>query len=145
MTTASKEESGYALHKAMRKYGVDNFKMEIVFCSTDEKYTLSEMEPYFIKMFESKIDKNGYNLTDGGESNFGWSPSAEAREKMSYKRKLRITSEATKEKHRQNMIKRMSDPKVREKLSKLQKERGVIPPINQNKGKKYKKKEKGAN
>jgi len=58
-----------ALHLAIKKYGWDNFKWEVIYQSKEKDHTLKEMEPLFIKEFQSF--KNGYNLTEGGEGTFG--------------------------------------------------------------------------
>ena len=56
------------LYKAMRKYGVENFKIEIIDETNDFK-KLGQLEREYIRKFNS-IDPNiGYNLTKGGESN----------------------------------------------------------------------------
>ena len=76
--------SDYALHEAMRKYGVDNFKFEIVYQSWDKHHTLNIMEPYFIKEHNSFISENGYNMTYGGQGGMlDKIHSEKTREKMS--------------------------------------------------------------
>lgn len=52
-----------AIHRAIRKYGVNNFSFEIVEECKQEQ--LSEREIYWIDYFHSF--GNGYNLTTGGE------------------------------------------------------------------------------
>lgn len=74
-----KKHNTFAIHKAMTKHGMENFSMNVIYCSTDKDHCLKFAEPYFIKYFSSKITDNGYNLTDGGESNYGWVPSEETR------------------------------------------------------------------
>lgn len=52
-----------AIHRAIRKYGVDNFSFEIIEeCEQDQ---LHEREIYWIDYYNSF--GNGYNLTNGGE------------------------------------------------------------------------------
>lgn len=54
------------IHKAIRKYGADNFEFSVIKeCALSE---LSELEIYYIKYYNS-IFPNGYNMTTGGESN----------------------------------------------------------------------------
>jgi len=57
-------------HKALIKYGVENFKWEVVEeCDSD---ILEEREIYYIKKYNSYApNKNGYNLTEGGLCNYG--------------------------------------------------------------------------
>lgn len=56
-------------YRAIRKYGIDNFKFEIIEeCSEAE---LNEREKYWIKFYNTCIkDDNGsgYNMTEGGEN-----------------------------------------------------------------------------
>ena len=54
--------------KALKKYGKDNFKWEII--ESEIPYELlGERETYYIKQFQSNICKCGYNLTKGGDGN----------------------------------------------------------------------------
>lgn len=48
----------------MVKYGIDNFKFEII--EECDKSILSEREKYWIKFYKS-VAPNGYNLTTGGD------------------------------------------------------------------------------
>lgn len=64
-------------HKALKKYGKDNFKWICVEYPIEE---LNEMEMFWIKTLNTKAP-NGYNLTDGGEGIFN--PCEETRLKMS--------------------------------------------------------------
>ena len=57
-------------HKALAKYGFNNFKYEVLFYTKSNskenlKVILNTMEKYYIKKYQSNI--KGYNLTDGGE------------------------------------------------------------------------------
>ena len=56
-------------YRAIRKYGLENFKFEIIEeCSKDK---LNERERYWIKYYRSYLgfkDCNGYNMTLGGDS-----------------------------------------------------------------------------
>jgi group I intron endonuclease len=52
-----------AIHRAIRKYGIENFSFEVIErCSPDE---LKDREVYWIKKYESY--EKGYNMTHGGE------------------------------------------------------------------------------
>jgi group I intron endonuclease len=53
------------LYSAMRKYGIDNFIFEILYCSKERDHTLYEMEPYFIQLYEA-LGQKGYNANKGG-------------------------------------------------------------------------------
>jgi group I intron endonuclease len=56
-------------YNAILKYGWDNFTWEVIYCSTDKNHCLNEMEPYFIKEYDSI--NSGYNLTKGGAGVIG--------------------------------------------------------------------------
>ena len=59
----------YAIHCAIRKYGIKNFSFEVL--EECEENQLNEREIYWISKFNSKID--GYNMTDGGDTSAnGW-------------------------------------------------------------------------
>ena len=69
--TSDKEKADYnfLLHKAIRKYGADNFLVEVIEEVEDESI-LSSREIYWISYYNSCIleeDSNGYNMTYGGE------------------------------------------------------------------------------
>ena len=62
-----KRENNKVLYKAIKKYGIDNFKFEILEeCSVEE---LGGKEKYYIKKYNTYY--NGYNMTAGGEDNQG--------------------------------------------------------------------------
>jgi len=67
---------------ALRKYGSDAFKWEIIEeCSSKEE--MDEMEFHYIKQYNS-FKPNGYNLTWGGDKEtLGWIPSEETRKNIS--------------------------------------------------------------
>lgn len=52
------------LYNAIRKYGADGFKWDIIYISDDRKDTLEVMEQLFIDLYNS-ID-SGYNQKEGG-------------------------------------------------------------------------------
>lgn len=59
--------SDYALYRAFRKYGIDNFKFEVIEeCNVDQ---LNERECYWINYYDSYF--NGYNETLGGNNGGG--------------------------------------------------------------------------
>lgn len=64
-----KDDYNYLLHKAIRKYGVDNFVVEVIE-EIENELQLSSREMYWISYYNSCIleeDSNGYNMTYGGE------------------------------------------------------------------------------
>jgi len=54
------------LHRSICKYGWENHKFEIV-CECEEN-ELNDLEIFYIKKFDSFNNKNGLNLTSGGNS-----------------------------------------------------------------------------
>lgn len=54
-------------HNAIRKYGIENFKWEVIF-ECDDKWVLNVMETFKIIVNHSHVSENGYNLSWGGES-----------------------------------------------------------------------------
>ena len=67
------------LHRAMNKYGVDNFSFEII--EEIEDSSLNEREQYWIREKKS-LTPNGYNMTVGGEGTLGYSRTQSKEEKM---------------------------------------------------------------
>ena len=58
------ESYDYPLYRAIRKYGLENFKFEVIEeCSVDK---LNELERKYIKVFDSFL--NGYNQDEGGNN-----------------------------------------------------------------------------
>jgi group I intron endonuclease len=67
-------------YNSVKKHGWDNFEWSVIYQSVDGKHCLTEMEPYFIREFNSFID--GYNLTIGGEGILGYTHNEERRTKI---------------------------------------------------------------
>jgi len=72
LSAAFKYNSGFYIHRSMRKYGEDNFKIEIIesnipiLCDLKSKKTLLYIrERYWINYYDTY--NNGYNLTEGDE------------------------------------------------------------------------------
>ena len=59
------------IHKAIRKYGKDNFKWETIDNTCQSYDELLEMEFHYIKQYHSYCKEWGYNLTWGGEGTLG--------------------------------------------------------------------------
>jgi len=61
--------SGKLIKLAIKKYGIDNFKKEIIeYC--ENKSILSEREIFWIKEYNSRDRTIGYNIAKGGEGNY---------------------------------------------------------------------------
>ena len=88
--------SGINIKKAIRKYGRENFKVELLeWCETQD--LSDELEKYYIKYYNSQDAQIGYNITNGGQTNFftGLKHSEESKRTMSEKAKCRPHSPAT--------------------------------------------------
>ena len=57
----------YKFQHALNKYGVDNFKWEILEDEIENLADLNTRETYWINKFNSYLE--GYNMTEGGETN----------------------------------------------------------------------------
>ena len=79
VSLALRNKGGY-LARAIRKYGKEDFTVEpLHICKTKEEMNFVEI--FYIELLKTKSPK-GYNLTAGGEGNFGWNPSKEIRSRM---------------------------------------------------------------
>lgn len=84
----------FKLHNAIRKYGKENFSIELIdFCNSWEE--LTEKEQYYISEYKSLQDEFGYNMTEGGDGTFGRTHSEETKEKIRQKAIGREVTEAT--------------------------------------------------
>lgn len=93
--------SGVYLAKAKKKYGIENFKKEILVFGIVRKDFIDLLEKEYIKFYRS-IGKAEYNITNGGEGNGGWNKgipmSNEQKMKLSKINKGRKLSEEAKRK-----------------------------------------------
>lgn len=76
----AKRGSGIYLHRAIRKYGINNFKWQVI-CICSNIDFLNEQEQYYIVYYSSF--NNGYNLTTGGGGMAGFKLSEGSKKKMS--------------------------------------------------------------
>ena len=53
------------LHKAIRKYGKEHFKISLIESFNEEEKDWKELEKYYIKRYNSVVP-NGYNILEGG-------------------------------------------------------------------------------
>lgn len=113
------------IHKSMAKYGEENFTLEVIdFAETYEE--LKEKEKFWIKKFNSRDRKIGYNLTEGGDGTFGRMHSDETKEKIRQKAIGRKLSEETKKKMSEVRTGKCSD-KQKEHLKKISVQNRAIP------------------
>lgn len=107
------------IHKAMAKYGKENFILEIIdFANTYEE--LKEKEKFYIKKFNSTDRSTGYNLTEGGDGTFGRLHSEETKNKIRQKALGRKASEETKKRMSETRTGKCSD-KMRNHLLEISK------------------------
>ena len=59
-------ESDSYFHRAIRKYGLENFSFEIL--EECPKEQLNEKEQFYVAKYHSNQENFGYNLTEGGDS-----------------------------------------------------------------------------
>lgn len=79
--------SGVELIKAIKKYGRENFRREILcFCSTQEE--MDEKEMYYIKKYNAVKNPNFYNISEGGK---GGSKTAGLSEEQEQERRNKIS------------------------------------------------------
>jgi hypothetical protein len=62
--------SGPIIKSAIKKYGKNNFKKDIIWSGTTTREILNEMEIYYIEL-ENTLSPNGYNICKGGNTNDG--------------------------------------------------------------------------
>jgi group I intron endonuclease len=91
--------SGVILYNVMKKYGKENFKVEILYWSKSLK-RLNDAEILFIiQAFDSANREVGYNLSFGGKASMkGRKHTEESKKKMSKFQKGKLVSDETKKK-----------------------------------------------
>ncbi|MCK9576236.1 MAG: GIY-YIG nuclease family protein [Candidatus Pacearchaeota archaeon] len=101
--------SGILINKAIKKYGIENFKKEIIDTAntTDE---LNEKEIFWIKELHAKDSNIGYNLTDGGGGTQGLVFTDSHRQHMSEAAKEKVLKDSTKQKIGKATAERWNDP-----------------------------------
>ena len=68
-------------HRAIVKYGKENFQWETI-CEASNREELDVLEVFYIKQYES-FGKNGYNMTEGGNSGRRGKATEETKKKLS--------------------------------------------------------------
>lgn len=78
----------YPIDKALKKYGVANFKLVILRENVESLCVLNMCESYYIKRFNTLVINNqGYNIADGGHNGNTWAGKTEE-EFAEFKRKI---------------------------------------------------------
>jgi group I intron endonuclease len=91
--SVSKRGSKSHLHRAIRKYGFENFQISILEQNISDENLLNEREIFHIQKLQPR-----YNMTSGGEGTSGLKRTKEHYEKVSKALKGRPLSEETKRK-----------------------------------------------
>lgn len=80
----------FPLYNAFRKYGIDDFKVELVRCCV--KSQLDSLEAYYAEEYQSYVWQNGYNLAQCGRGQpRDYMHTAESRKKISECKKGNLT------------------------------------------------------
>lgn len=106
------------LHNAIRKYGRENFDLQLLESDVDESI-IGEREQYYIALYNTYYKyRKGYNMTIGGNGTIGYQFTDEVKQRMSLANTGRKYSDERNEKIRQAMIGRKYLPEWRVALSK---------------------------
>lgn len=57
------------IHKAIRKYGIENFEIKILAENIQTQEKMNEYEIFFIKRYQTLAIQGGYNISEGGYNN----------------------------------------------------------------------------
>ena len=116
----------WLVHKAINKYGKENFLFEKIYESEDKKYTYEVMEPLFIAIYNSNFETGyGYNMDIGGKSDPSKFITKEIRIKIGNSLKGRKHTDEHKEKNRLASIGRIHSEETKKKISESHK--GIKP------------------
>ena len=113
-------------HKALKKYGKENFKWEIVYKSYDKINTHKKKEPYYIKHFNTYAPNGyGYNLSKGGDGG-GQIRSNQWRERqsatrLSHPRCKELQTKATEAARIANTGKKQTEEHIKKRIQNKQK------------------------
>lgn len=109
--------SNFPVHRAIRKYGEENFEVETLFETTNHD-ELKVKEQEYIQKYNTYKTEYGYNLTKGGDGTLGRTHSEETKTKIADKAKGRKRSEESKKRSSESHKKRaIEDPEYRKKRS----------------------------
>jgi len=114
--------SGIIITAAIKKYGKDNFKREIIE-HVQTKPELSERETFWIKELRSQDLTIGYNITNGGDGFSSWT--TEQHIKAAKKRVGQKRSEETREKQSKARVGMKFSDEHKKNLSKARQKRVI--------------------
>ena len=112
------------LYNALRKYKMEDTFDLIEIDTADTLEELCEKEIQYIKEYNSYyMNKKGYNMTHGGEGNFGYIHTEECKQKMSEIQKKRFDNNTeAREKCSKSQIKRFENSAARRVISEKMKQ-----------------------
>ena len=110
--------SGTYFKNALKKYGKENFRKDILEFCTDREH-LCEREKFWIALTKAK--ELGYNIANGGEGTSGRKLSDETKRKISESLKGHKVSDETKRKIRESNTGHIVSKETKEKISSAQK------------------------
>lgn len=88
MHLAGKSTGCLHIHRAIVKYGAENFDVEIIRYPNISPEALKAVEKWKIRQLDTF--RNGYNCTEGGDGTVGYKPSQKTRDIMSEKQRKRV-------------------------------------------------------
>lgn len=75
------------LYNSMRKHGIENFDVEIIFQGNFNQNELNDLEIDLIRLYNSNDKRFGYNMTEGGDGISGLKRSEITKQKISKSKK----------------------------------------------------------
>jgi len=133
-----------AFHSSIRKHGIENFNLEVIYCS-HHRDDVRDKETMFIREYNTTESNFGYNLTDGGDgtsftpevrarisasvsiASMGHAVSPETRKKISAVHKGKILSAETRRKISEAKKGRTMSDEARAKMSASRMGRVISP------------------
>jgi group I intron endonuclease len=106
--------SGFLLHKAIEKYGIQSFDVSVIDYAED-KEILNDKELFWICFYDCMQPK-GYNIVEGGGGTSGYRWSEETLQKHRQSAIGRKQSEETKAKRRKSLTGRKRPEEIKQKL-----------------------------
>lgn len=117
------------LYRAMNKYGIENFKFEVIEDNIPINL-VSEREVHWISELNTKAP-NGYNMTDGGEGSVGRKMSEHTKQVLlDYKKNNKVSEESRLKMSTSQKERYEKNPELKQKLSK--KLKGIPKNSNEN-------------
>lgn len=102
------------IHRAMRKYGWENFLVKTLAIANDWEY-LCDLEKKAIVAFKTTAPE-GYNSTEGGDGVIGFEVTDELREKLSSRVKAAFADPEMRARHKEGCLKESRRKLISEKL-----------------------------